>query len=597
MVSLFALILIHFILKKRLVFLLIRLGSILALWLFFLSGVILTHYYKDNNYHNHFSNHLSSEWLMVRVINQPQIKEKVISCKVRVLESLGQDKKLQGKAQVYFKRDSQSFKIKYGDQLIIKNRLQKIKEPKNQHQFNFRKFYNNQNIYHQGFFNHSQWVHSDQNTSNVLLSMGFSWQLQLRKLFNKYFEDDAVRGVAEAVIFGFKEDLDEDWLKAFSKTGTIHVLAVSGLHVGIIYVLMSFLLGISKSGGMSLIFKSTGILIVLFLYALLTGFSPSVSRASIMFGTVIIGNSFNRQSSIYNSLCLACFILLAVNPLNIYNVGFQFSFLAVLGIVYFKDDIRGLFPEASYFFDKIFVLLSVSIAAQIATFPLGLFYFHQYPNLFMFSNLIVIPCISIVLYLGVIFIFIAQFSNSLGEFISDIIGIYIQFIADAVNSIQNIPFAFFEGVYITKSQTVLLYTLIIIISLTVKYKWKIGLTLSIICVSIFILNDMFYLHKIRQTEVVTFNVKKGLLVGFKKKNHITLIISDGLLKDEKKIEYIVKPYLVANRLSNRYSFFPTSLQGLKANLKNIKLLGNGVVWFDDNAYVMNIDSNEIKIFE
>ena len=108
---------------------------------------------------------------------------------------------------------------------------------------------------------------------------------------------------------------------------------------------------------------------------------------------------------------------------------------------------------------------------------------------------------------------------------------------------------------------------------------------------------MFYLHKIRQTEVVTFNVKKGLLVGFKKKNHITLIISDGLLKDEKKIEYIVKPYLVANRLSNRYSFFPTSLQGLKANLKNIKLLGNGVVWFDDNAYVMNIDSNEIKIFE
>ena len=294
MVSLFALILIHFILKKRLVFLLIRLGSILTLWLFFLSGVILTHYYKDNNYHNHFSNHLSSEWLKVRVINQPQIKEKVISCKVRVLESLGQDKKLQGKAQVYFKRDSQSFKIKYGDQLIIKNRLQKIKEPKNQHQFNFRKFYNNQNIYHQGFFNHSQWVHSDQNTSNVLLSMGFSWQLQLRKLFNKYFEDDAVRGVAEAVIFGFKEDLDEDWLKAFSKTGTIHVLAVSGLHVGIIYVLMSFLLGISKSGGMSLIFKSTGILIVLFLYALLTGFSPSVSRASIMFGTVIIGNSFNR---------------------------------------------------------------------------------------------------------------------------------------------------------------------------------------------------------------------------------------------------------------------------------------------------------------
>lgn len=595
--SLFALILIHFILKRRLVHLLIRLGSILALWLFFLSGVILTHYYKDNNYHNHFSSHLSSEWLKVWVINQPQIKEKVISCKVMVIESLGEGKKLQGKAQVYFKRDSQSFKIKYGDQLIIKNRLQEIKDPKNQHQFNFRKFYNNQNIYHQGFFNHSQWVRLNQNTSNGLLSMGYSWQLELRKLFNKYFEDDAVRGVAEAVIFGFKEDLDEDWLKAFSKTGTIHVLAVSGLHVGIIYVLMSFLLGISKSRGVSLVVKSSGILIVLFLYALLTGFSPSVSRASIMFGTVIIGNSFNRQSSIYNSLCLACFILLVFNPLNIYNVGFQFSFLAVLGIVYFKDDIRGLFPEASYFFDKIFILLSVSIAAQIATFPLGLFYFHQYPNLFMFSNLIVIPCISIVLYLGVIFILIVPFSNSLGEIISDVIGIYIQFIADAVNSIQNIPFAFFEGVYITKIQMILLYLLIIVISLSVKYRWKTGLMFTIVCVVMFIFNDWFYLNKIRQNEVVVFDVGKGSLVGFKRDNHINFIMSDNLFKDEKKMEYSIKPYLIANRMDKQYSIFPASLSHTKVNLKNIKLLGNGAVWFDGNAYRINTDTYRVKRYK
>ena len=597
LVSLFALVFIHFILKKRLVFLLIRLGSILTLWLFFLSGVILTHYYSDNNYQNHFSNDLSSEWPKVSVINQPKCKEKVISCKVKVIESFGKDKKLQGKAQVYFSRDSQSFKIKYGDQLIIKNRLQEIKDPRNQHQFNFRKFYNNQNIYHQGFFNPSQWVYLNKNTSSVLLSLGYSWQLKLRKLFKKYFEDDAIRGVAEAVIFGFKDDLDENWLKAFSKTGTIHVLAVSDLHVGIIYVLMSFLLGITKSKGVSLVIKSIGILVVLFLYSLLTGFSPSVSRASIMFGTVIIGNSFSRKSSIYNSLCLACFVLLVINPLNIYNVGFQFSFLAVLGIVYYKDDIRRIFPDAYYFFDKIYILLSISIAAQIATFPLGLFYFHQYPNLFMFSNLIVIPCISIVLYLGIAFVFIAQISSSLGAIISDLIEIYIQFIADIVNGIQNIPFAFFEGVYITKTQMVLLYLLVIIITLTIKYKWKKGLMFSIICVLVFIANDWLYLDKIRQTEVVTFNVKKGLIVGFKSNKYITLIASDDLLKGEKKVEHVVKPFLVANRLNRQYSIYPISLLGLKTNLNNIKLLGNGVVWFNNNAYIIDKDSNGIRAFE
>ena len=94
--------------------------------------------------------------------------------------------------------------------------------------------------------------------------LGYSWQLKLRLLFKDYFRDDSVRGVAEAVIFGFKEDLNEDWLKAFSKTGTIHVLAVSGLHVGIIYVLMSFLLGMQKSRGTSLVVKSAVILLVLF---------------------------------------------------------------------------------------------------------------------------------------------------------------------------------------------------------------------------------------------------------------------------------------------------------------------------------------------
>jgi competence protein ComEC len=157
--SLIVLIAVHYILKKRLNFLLIKLGSILALWLIFLSGITLTYFYLDKNHQNHFSNDLSSEWLKVSIINEPKIKEKVVSCKVSVLGVFGENEELQGKAQVYFHRDTLSFKIKYGDQLIIKNRLQEIEGPKNQHQFNFRKFYNNQNIYHQGFFKHGQWIH------------------------------------------------------------------------------------------------------------------------------------------------------------------------------------------------------------------------------------------------------------------------------------------------------------------------------------------------------------------------------------------------------------------------------------------------------
>ena len=207
-------------------------------------------------------------------------------------------------------------------------------------------------------------------------------------------------------MFGYKEDLDDEWLEAFSKTGTIHVLAVSGLHVGIIYLLLSGILLMRRSNGRSLKLKSAVILLCLFAYCLLTGFAPSVSRASIMFGVVIVAKAFQRRSNIYNTLSFACFLLLVVSPYNLYNVGFQFSFLAVVGIVYYTDTFRKWVPVSSYLGDKVVTLLSVSVAAQITTFPIGLYYFHQYPNLFMISNLIVIPCITVILYLGILFLLV-----------------------------------------------------------------------------------------------------------------------------------------------------------------------------------------------
>lgn len=588
---------IHFSLNSKINFTLIKVGSFLTFCLIFILGILYTHFFIDKNYSNHISNHLSSKWYKVKVIDQPKVKEKVVSCRVSVLNSDNKELAIQGKVQIYIVKDTLSSEIQYGDYLIIKNKLQEIKAPENQYQFNFKKFYGNQNIYHQAFLNNDQWLSLNQNEPNGLIRLGHIWQLKLRLLFKDYFKNEAVRGVAQAVIFGFKEDLDDEWLRAFSKTGTIHVLAVSGLHVGIIYVLMSFLLGVSTSKGPSLVFKSMLMILALFLYALLTGFSPSVSRASIMFGTVIIGKSLNRQSSIYNTLCLACFVLLMKNPLNIYNVGFQFSFLAVLGIVYFKDDIRSMFPEGSYFSDKVYVLMSVSIAAQITTFPLGIYYFHQYPNLFMFSNLIVIPCISMVLYFGVAFIFLVQVSSVLGKIIADVITIYIQFIANAVNKIQHIPYAFFEGIYILPVQLATLYILIILVSITTKYKWKSGILFSALFVLIFIINDFLYTIKINNTEVICFDVKKEVLIGFKKGNHITFLVSKNLIKNERIIEYMVKPYLIANRLDENYSFYPVSLKDSKVNLKNVKLLGNGIFWFDEKAYQIRDNDKVICVFE
>ena len=124
--------------------------------LIFLYGGLLTHFFIDKNYSNHISNHLSSKWYKVKVIDQPKVKEKVISCKVTVLNSDNNELEIQRKVQIYIVKDTLSSEIQYGDYLIIKNKIQEIKVPENQHQFNFKKFYSNQNVYHQAFLNKNQ---------------------------------------------------------------------------------------------------------------------------------------------------------------------------------------------------------------------------------------------------------------------------------------------------------------------------------------------------------------------------------------------------------------------------------------------------------
>ncbi len=587
-VFLILLIVLHFYLKKNLNWFFIQISSVIALCLMFCMGVILTRAHSEIHYQNHFSKN-NRHYCIVKIVEVPKVKEKVISLKVDVIQTFDSVSSIrtQGRANLYIARNNKSKELDYGDVLIVNNFFKLYEEPMHSSHFDFKKHYFNQGIYHQAFLDSSHWVKTSWKDTHYLKAFGYYWQSILKEIFKIHIEDPATRGVAEAVIFGYKEELDDEWLAAFSKTGTMHVLAVSGLHVGILYIFIGLILGIKRSVGYSLIFKSLIILICLFFYALLTGFSPSVSRAAIMFGTVICGKAIYRQSSIYNSLTVACFILLLINPLNIYHVGFQFSFIAVWGIIYFKDGIHQLWPETNYFLDKIFLLLSISIAAQIATFPLGLYYFHQYPSLFMLSNLMVIPCVSIILHLGIGFIIVAPFSYQIGQLFSKLIEIYIQFMANAVNTIQHIPFAFFDTVHITLIQTFILYVGIIIISVTIKYRWKFGLVLCFCCVLFFISEDWRYLQHSRLPEVVILKKYPKPILVFKSRNQATFLVSDDFTKNDNQWKYLVRPYMIANRLSKNIICFPISGINQYAKVGTIYTLGKGMVWFEGKSYYMN----------
>ena len=588
----------HFYLKKSVSRALLLSTSFLLLSNCFVLGALLTNVFNPTISETHLLNAEPSDYLVVRVCSDPADKPRSIGCELEILSGFSDSSKVNvsGIAQAYFQKDSLSSAISYGDILVVSNKFKEVEDIKNPHQFDFKKYYKNKNIYHQGYFKSNSWIFTGKSEANPILRLSFEYRAELKSTFSAYFDNRAIKGVAEAIVFGYKEDLDEDWLKAFSKTGTIHVLAVSGLHVGIIFVLLSSLLGLGRSKGSGLIIKSILIVLFLFAYSMLTGFSPSVSRASLMFSVVIMGKAFNRNSSIYNTLTFAAFILVLINPLNIYNVGFQFSFLAVIGIVYYKDMFRNWFPRLSWLGDKVITLLSVSLAAQITTFPLGLYYFHQYPNLFMISNLVVIPCISVILYTGIFFVISSKISVVVSVYLARIMEVYIQFISDVVHYIQNIPYAFFENVHITLGQMLSIYGFIILLTVTRKLKWKYARWLMIVPVLSFVLCDQYYEKSLQGSEVICFDVRNETLVAFRSGKQITFLASKGVYLDQSKLDFILKPYLIKQRIKDSYQIFPISCLSYARDVGEFKSLGNGFVWFQNKSIVF-IDQLSMPIVD
>jgi competence protein ComEC len=208
--------------------------------------------------------------------------------------------------------------------------------------------------------------------------------------------------VASAIMLGYRDYMNADIVQAYASSGALHVLSVSGLHVGVLFLALQFLLQWMDKYRQLKWVKVLLVLAVMFFYAVLTGLSPSVLRAVVMFSFFVIAKAINRDNNMYNVLGISCLLLLFWNPYLITEVGFKLSYLAVLGIVVLYPILQPLLTFKNKLLKGAWSITCLSIAAQIATFPISLYYFHQFPNLFLISNLIIIPASDFVLYLGML---------------------------------------------------------------------------------------------------------------------------------------------------------------------------------------------------
>ncbi len=433
------------------------------------------------------------------------------------------------------------FKVDYA--LNAHGQLNELKAPLNPHQFDFKSYMEGQGIYHQLRINKNSYSLSKFHSPTVY---GIASSLRTKiisKLREANFPKEELP-IVQALLLGQRNDISEDTYNNYKNAGAVHILAVSGLHIGIILIVLQFLLRPLEFLPKGKELKLALIVLILWGFALLAGFSSSVVRAVTMFSFVAYALYLNRPSNTFNILALSMFfILLLINPMLLFQAGFQMSYAAVIAIVWIYPMLQKLWLPKQLIIRKIWQLFSVSVAAQLGVLPISLFYFHQFPGLFFISNLVIVPFLGVLLGGGILVICLAML-NALPEFLIIAYAKLIQLMNTSIAWVaQQEAFLFkniaFDSVQLLLSYAVIISFLIVIVEL--KFKRV-----------IFFLSSVLILQLYTMGSTLNSNQKKSLTVIHQIKNTILLEKKGEQLRviatNEKTTKRLVANYQVAERI-------------------------------------------------
>ncbi|MEQ9402971.1 MAG: ComEC/Rec2 family competence protein [Cyclobacteriaceae bacterium] len=442
-----------------------HLNGIIAMLLFFSIGGQLTNKkYRDlpNSHYTHIIEEIDGFSGIVMSTSNERSNHFRYDFELMEVQTNDSTFPAQGTIHLYVRKDTaEQLIFGYGDVLLVSGSFYDVQPPNNPHEFNYKKYLSRQGIYAHCFVQNDQVQKVSSRPSNPILMFAFWIQRAAIRIIDRNIPQPRENGIAKALFLGIKDHLDNEVKKSYSAAGAMHVLAVSGLHVGIVYLFIKFLLGGLKKNAKGRKLFGLIAIFTIWLFALITGLSPSVLRAATMFSIMAISEIRSKKGNIYNTLGVAAFVLLLFDPYLIYSVGFQLSFAAVFGIVYLQPKIYRLINFDSWLPDKAWAITCVSIAAQVSTFPLTAFYFHQFPTYFLISNLVVIPAATIMLVGGIIMMLIDPFSNIIGEFLGIILSKFIWTVNESVSFVESLPMSLIEWIYLDQIGVVLTYAIVL----------------------------------------------------------------------------------------------------------------------------------------
>jgi competence protein ComEC len=560
------------------------LGGVLITVMLFLFGLIATINHNELNRDNYFAK-TPAKYVLVKISNEPVLKNGLIRFKANVVESIDSDKTLPVTGTLLITiKDSLAKSLYYGDELVIPANYSAIDPPFNPAEFNYKQYLANQNIYQQSFLYHGQYAVAAYDTGHAFMAFSLRLRRQLVAKLKLNMHDPAASAVASTLILGYKADMSSDVLQAYSKTGTMYVLSVSGAQVAIIYLLLNFVFGFLDRFKYGRILKALIIVVLISYYALLTGLSPAVCRAAVMVGMVVIGKAFNRYINTLNILAISAFVLLLYNPFWLADVGFQISYLAVGGLIIFQPAVYKWFSFKNKLTSKLWAVCSVSIAAQLIIFPVSAFYFHQFPVYFLLSNLVVIIPASIIMYTGIIYLLLPQV-----PVISPVLGWVLEKTILVMNKvlfvIENAPFASVSKIWINTGEYILLYAIIISLLYFFYDRKKWLLLLSLMCIFLLSAGISYKkIHSLQANSIAFLNMRKHM--GIVMKHGDKAVVFSDLSDTDKNYKYSIQPYLDSSQITT------ISLYKPEQDIKSAFLLkkGNFIRFLNTSVYILDKNS-------
>lgn len=487
---------------------------------------------------------------------------------------------------VFWKNGITDVKFENGDLIQFEGKLTSIQEPFNPLEFNYANYLKGRSIRYQVLGSTDKLQLLSKTSQWSIVNKGQQIQQILVKKLKSYFHEEDVFQVIAAISIGLRTDFSDELLKTFINTGTVHVLSVSGMHVGLFYLVLTFLL---KPIDYLLYGRSIRfwfIIVLIWYYATICGFSPAVLRATVMYSLLLYGYWRHHSIISFNLLFASAWILLVLDPDMRFDIGFQLSYLAVLGIMLFVPIFQKICWSKVKWKQIVLNVLYSSIAAQLITSPLTFYYFHQFPIYFLLANLFMTIPSAVILYAG-LGILISPFPM-LNSLIASWVTKVIQWSTEFLQFLEKLPFSNIQGIEFSRGLMWFSYVVMLALFLSYVFKHKYLFVFAQVLMLVLLRHICQQIFQETQFEGLTFyNVKKDIAISYINRSEVMLFTSFDSLQHQ-QLRYSVWPHLMKYE---KYKFWKE---------KNIVKLakgssGNKLLSIGDSLtlFILNQTSQEI----